>query len=116
HSLAKWPILWQLKHSTFDLSKPATSVPCMEIFFPVFFLYLSALMLRRAIFHFMSIFINLINVLILNLRTIGLRSNISTSSVKIDTGSSNISTSRGNLSAGSGNTSSVNFPISHCCS
>nr|GFA99293.1 hypothetical protein [Tanacetum cinerariifolium] len=27
HSIAKWPILWKLKHSTFDLSKPATSVP-----------------------------------------------------------------------------------------
>nr|GEW06434.1 hypothetical protein [Tanacetum cinerariifolium] len=60
---------------------------------------------------FNVIFINLINVLILNLRAIRLRSYISTSSVKTDTGSCNSSTSRGNLSAGSGNTSSVNFPI-----
>nr|GEW30103.1 hypothetical protein [Tanacetum cinerariifolium] len=39
----------------FDLSKPATSVPRMVIFFPVFFHNLSVLILSRAIFHLMSI-------------------------------------------------------------
>ncbi|GJX24572.1 hypothetical protein Tco_0230868 [Tanacetum coccineum] len=53
--LANVPLLWQLKHSTLDLSNPILSLLVMSSFLPVFFRNLLALIVSIAMFYLKSI-------------------------------------------------------------